>query len=178
MAHLRLQSARLLLVAASPVLLEGELSDRTRLARGLGAEIPLGWPPALYDRQHTQQIIDALSRDPDAVGWWSWYVLVRRPGDRPLAIGLAGFRGRPLDGTAEINFGIVAAHRGRGYATEAMRALMAWALDDPQVRAVEAEIVASGADSARVLRKLGFQPKGALPSGDSQQFQYVRRGRS
>ena len=162
MGHNRLQSSRLLLVAGSPGLLEAELSDRTQLARGLGAEIPLGWPPPLYDRVGAQRFIDLQTKHPESEGWWSWYVLARRPGDRPLAIGAAGFLGPPdKAGLVNLDVGIVSAHRGRGYATEAIRALVAWAFDHPEVSMIRAEVRPQAEYAERLFLKLGFREETA-----------------
>lgn len=60
----------------------------------------------------------------------------------------------------EIGYGLLNAYQNRGYATEAARALCAWALAQPNVTAVEAETDPGNAASQRVLQKLGFVPTG------------------
>lgn len=51
---------------------------------------------------------------------------------------------------------------GRGYATEAARALLQWAFDTLEVNRVQAETDTRNAASARVLEKLGFVREGTL----------------
>lgn len=51
---------------------------------------------------------------------------------------------------------------GRGYATEAARALLQWAFDTLQINRVQAEADTRNAASARVLEKLGFVREGTL----------------
>lgn len=59
----------------------------------------------------------------------------------------------------EIGYGIDEDYRGRGYATEGVRALLKWAFDRGVI-AIEAEAAPENAASRRVLQKLGFRPTG------------------
>ena len=49
---------------------------------------------------------------------------------------------------------------GKGYATEAVRAMLQWAYDSLDLNRVEAELDTRNAASARVLEKLGFEREG------------------
>ncbi len=101
---------------------------------------------------------DAVELDPGLLRWGLFLVLDR--GGRRL-VGDAGFKGPPDDeGAVEIGYGIVSAFRGRGYATEAVRALIAYARRQPAVREVLATCFASNAGSRRVLEKSGFRHVG------------------
>jgi [ribosomal protein S5]-alanine N-acetyltransferase len=72
-------------------------------------------------------------------------------------IGSCGYKGPPdVDGAVEIAYGIDPAYRGRGYATEAARALVEYAMSNDQVRVVRAHTRPDGKASMRVLGKLGF----------------------
>jgi RimJ/RimL family protein N-acetyltransferase len=51
---------------------------------------------------------------------------------------------------------------GRGYATEAARALLQWAFETSDLNRVQAETDTRNAASARVLEKLGFRREGTL----------------
>ena len=51
---------------------------------------------------------------------------------------------------------------GRGYATEAARALLQWAFDTLDLNRVQAEADTRNAASAHVLEKLGFEREGTL----------------
>ena len=76
-------------------------------------------------------------------------------------IGGAGFKGTPdKRGDVEIGYGIDAQYRCRGYATEAVNAMTAWALTQPGVRRVLAQTEPGNAISQRVLQKCGFVPCG------------------
>lgn len=77
-----------------------------------------------------------------------------------LAVGGIGFFGAPdADGAVELGYGLVAAARGRGFATEALAALvrLAFARGVSVVRA-DSEVVNEA--SHRVLRRAGFSDLG------------------
>lgn len=62
--------------------------------------------------------------------------------------------------TAEIGYSLAAAHRGRGYATEAAHRLITHLFDDLGVHRVEAALHPDNWDSAMVLERLGFVHEG------------------
>jgi hypothetical protein len=65
------------LVPATVTLLSAELDSCEEFASLLEAEVPVGWPPGQYDRGAITYFRDRLKEDPGAVGWYSWYVLLR-----------------------------------------------------------------------------------------------------
>lgn len=71
-------------------------------------------------------------------------------------VGSIGLFWPPTDGAVELGYGIVASRRGRGYASEATRALAESALDTPGVRTVFADVELSNPASVRVLEKAGW----------------------
>ena len=78
--------------------------------------------------------------------------------DSATVIGNAGFTGPPnANGIAEIAYGGVPAFQGRGYATEAAQALVAYAGADSRVRTLCAHTLPERNASSRVLEKCGFQ---------------------
>ena len=75
-------------------------------------------------------------------------------------IGDLCFKGLNEDGSVEIGYGITEENQGKGYATEAVEAVIAWALNQSGVRQVEAETERDNKKSQRVLEKCGFSPLG------------------
>jgi len=104
--------------------------------------------------------------------WRPWLLraLVRR--DDRLMVGYANFHGPPgvndteAPGAAEIGYSVFAEHRGRGYATEAARAMMAWAHAAHGVRHFISGVAPDNAPSLRVIEKLGFAPTGQVVDGE------------
>jgi [ribosomal protein S5]-alanine N-acetyltransferase len=78
-------------------------------------------------------------------------------------VGGAGFKGAPDgDGVVEIAYGVVPSREGRGYATEAARALIHFATNDPRVRTIRAHTRPEKNASTRVLTKCGFLQVGPV----------------
>jgi [ribosomal protein S5]-alanine N-acetyltransferase len=74
-----------------------------------------------------------------------------------VVIGAASFKGPPdTNGMVEIAYGVVASFEGRGYATEAARALIDFAQADEKVRQIIAHTMPEPNASTRVLKKCGF----------------------
>jgi RimJ/RimL family protein N-acetyltransferase len=56
-----------------------------------------------------------------------------------------------------VGYGLAPGARGRGYATEALRAVVAWALARPEVVAVEADTTHANLPSQRVMERAGMR---------------------
>mgnify|MGYP005832407319 CR=1 FL=1 len=116
--------------------------------------LPSGWPSPEIEGI-LPPYVQELFHDPEALGWGIWIVVQR---DGQTIVGDAGFKGRPAaDGTVEIGYETAPAYRRRGYATEAVRALVGWAFTQPAVKRVIAECALDNDSSTRVLAKTGFQ---------------------
>lgn len=103
---------------------------------------------------HVKTYISSLRRYPRLLGWGVWLVRLKETGQ---IVGDAGFKGNPdIAGAVDIGYGFLPEHRGKGYATETARALVAWAFEHGAGR-VTAETLRDNAASIRVLRKAGFQ---------------------
>jgi len=79
---------------------------------------------------------------------------------RPLAVALGdptfvGRREPDVDGAVEIGYTIFPSDRGRGYATEAVTALIEWAARTREVRVLLAAVVRGNDASVRVLARVG-----------------------
>ena len=98
--------------------------------------------------------------DAAAVDLWTLgFDIVERTSD--TVVGGCGFKGPPgADGDVEIAYGVAPMYQGRGYATEAAAALVAYAFGNGRVRKVRAHTFAAGNASTRVLTKCGFHAVG------------------
>jgi len=70
---------------------------------------------------------------------------------------VAGFKGRPVDGTCEIGYSVLASFQGSGYATEASRELIRWAFSHRDVERVTSETLPDLLDSLRLMEKCGMR---------------------
>lgn len=152
-----LKTDHLELAGCTAALLRAEGDDRARFGELLGARVPADWPPELYDEPARLWTLEKVETVPGADGWWSYYIVrVSREGEREL-VGLAGYKGPPdAEGTVEVGYGVLDAHRRRGYASEATAALVERAFADPRVTRVIAETLPELVPSQGVLEKNGF----------------------
>jgi ribosomal-protein-alanine N-acetyltransferase len=83
--------------------------------------------------------------------------------DTGITVGQCGFKGPPdADGVVELAYGVASDHEGKGYATEAARALAAYAFSIDRVKLVRAHTLPASNASNRVLTKCGFQFVGEI----------------
>ena len=152
-----LGTERLRLVAATPSLVDAEMQGPCVLARHLEADVPQDWPPPLNDESSIRWLADFFAEHPSAIGWGLWYFLKPGDGEQLEAIGNGGFKGIPDDrGTVEIGYSIMEPHQRRGYAPEAVRALIDWAFSHGEVQRIIAHTLVGLRPSIRVLEKCGF----------------------
>ena len=104
-----------------------------------------------------REMLQGALDHPDQWEWYTIWIIERKDGAK---VGNLCFKGRNDDGSVEIGYGISAEYQGRGYATEAVDAMVAWALRQPGVRRVDAETEPDNRASQRVLEKCGFLPAG------------------
>ena len=93
---------------------------------------------------------------------WDWYAIWMIELKNGTHIGELCFKGLSADGIAEIGYGISDEYQNNGYATEAVKAILEWALNKPNVTAVEAETEPENVASKRVLEKCGFVLNGKI----------------
>ena len=87
---------------------------------------------------------------------WEWYAIWMIELKDGTHIGELCFKGLDLNGVVEIGYGITEQYQEHGYATEAVKAISAWAFQEPKVTAIEAEIDDKNIASKKVLEKCGF----------------------
>lgn len=147
-----------LLPACLAACLDGDAAEAGRI---LGAAIP---PEFLDERWLIELRLGDLRADPSWQPWLLRAVVLRATGEM---IGHIGFHTPPAPdylaglapGGIEMGYTIYPAHQRRGYATEAARALMAWAEQRGQRRFV-LSISPGNEPSQRIARRLGFAKVG------------------
>lgn len=103
------------------------------------------------------QMLDGCLAHPDKWEWYAIWMIELKEGDH---VGELCFKGIASDGGAEIGYGINEIYQNRGYATEAVSALVDWAFTQSGVMCVRAETDADNIASQKVLIKAGFVPTG------------------
>ncbi len=100
------------------------------------------------------QAAGQAAAEPGGGDWGHRQIVERASG---LVVGGIGFFGPPRGGEVEIGYGIVPSRQGRGYATEALRTMIAMAWADARVTVVVAGTGPGNDASQRVLDKAGFR---------------------
>jgi RimJ/RimL family protein N-acetyltransferase len=144
---------RLQLITGTPETVASAIDDLAALGAHLDAAIPASWPPEHLDTDALSWTLRWLSDPANDPRWGFYWVVLRDP---RVLVGVAGYKGMPVDGTVELGYGVASDYRRRGFATEATRALIAHAFTHPEVERVIAETLPDLAPSIGVLKKCGF----------------------
>ena len=105
------------------------------------------------------EMLDGCLKHPEQWEWYAIWMIELKDGTH---IGELCFKGIDLTGSVEIGYGILGKYEGQGYATEAVGAVVTWALQQQYVNRVEAETEPENIASQRVLEKCGFIANGEV----------------
>jgi [ribosomal protein S5]-alanine N-acetyltransferase len=162
-------------VPATPTSIRAALEGEPALAASLGVFVPATWPPEFLDPPSLEFTVRRLTEGPEQAGWWLHFVVLAHGAAGRTLIGSAGYKGPPSpDGTVEVGYGIVPDHQRQGYASEAVRGLLARAFAVPAVQQVIAETLPELTPSIGVLRKCGFRLVGAGSESGVIRFELTR----
>ena len=172
-----IETANLLLLPYSPEQLLALIDGGEKFEQAIGLPAAKG----LGDFMRSDDVSPAwlarlrASQDPDP--WRHGFAVVHR--ETQLVIGSAAFKGPPDDaGEVEIAYGIVPDYEGRGYATEAAAALVAFAFESDDVKRVRAHTLPAANASTRVLTKCGFKYTGEVVDPEDGLVWRWERGRA
>ncbi|AGB01304.1 GNAT family N-acetyltransferase [Methanoregula formicica] len=161
-----LQTKRLSLIPATREILEADLNDREQLSSLLDATIPAGWPQPLMDEGVIREFL-RMMKDPAEPLFAAWYwVLDDTATGTGILIGNGGIlsaEGHP--NTAVLGYSVLEEFWNRGYATEAVGALIPVIFSLPGIRGIIATTYPHLTASIRVLEKNGFVRTDEVPSG-------------
>jgi RimJ/RimL family protein N-acetyltransferase len=120
-----------------------------------------GTPPDLPTLRR-RYAVQATGWSPDrSQRWLNW---VARERDSGAAVGYV--QATVTGDRADVAWVVGADFQGRGYATEAARAMVAWLASQPDVRRITAHIGAENAASQAVARHVGFLAKPSREDGE------------
>jgi RimJ/RimL family protein N-acetyltransferase len=155
-----IRSARLELVSFSTRAMRAVLNDDRATAEAeLGARVPRGL------RERLGELFEArlaeVDADPSLLPWVARAMVMTDHAAVRRVVGSVGFHGAPSDdGQVEIGYHVEPAYRRRGFATEAVRALVEWAVTERGVRRFRASVAPSNAPSLAIMSRLGFRRTG------------------
>lgn len=135
--------------------------DRAAIEGLVRAKVPEAWPGrALVERAFSASL-ERIRADP-ATRLWGDRLMITRTEDagtaesERLVVGSVIFHGKPENGIAEIGYGVEERWQCKGYASEATRACVEWALAQEGVTCVTATTPPWHTASIRVLEKSGL----------------------
>lgn len=150
MGDVSIRTARLTLRALAAAAAQALPGDRDGAARQIGSALAADWPQSDLLDVLPMQATSTSAGEPYGV-----WVIIDDVSD--TVIGDVGFMGPPgEDGTIEIGYSVTPGYRRRGVATEAVRALARWGLNQPAVRGIVAHCEPDNAPSVGVLTRVGF----------------------
>jgi len=172
-----MKTKRLELIAGPSDLVRAQISGRERFGRLLEARVARAREQEADHQETMENMAQALEKGPEQVGWWCWYFVLHNKVTRHrVLIGDGGFKGPPdEEGTVEIGYSRLQPYRNRGYTTEAVKALVGWAFQHPQVTWVIAEARPGNTVSIRVLQKAGFNEVGPGSQRGHLRFEMARQ---
>jgi RimJ/RimL family protein N-acetyltransferase len=143
-------------VSAPVVFVDAVLAGAVEAAEALvGARLPPWWLGDPDVRAGLSIQLRALRADPAEAPWRIRLMVL---GEERRVIGSIDMKGPPgPDGTVDMGWAVEPTYRGRGFATEAARAVLAWLAVQPGVRRVTARIQPENLPSIRVARRLGLR---------------------
>ncbi len=151
--------------------------DRLASERILSASCPLAWPNRALIERAFYASLDAIRESP-AQRLWGDRVMVTRQGPRRV-VGSVVFHGAPDEGgSVEVAYGVEEDSQRKGYATEATRASVEWALAEEGVHAVRAATPPWHLASQKVLERCGLKRIGEResPLGELWEYERLRAG--
>jgi RimJ/RimL family protein N-acetyltransferase len=153
-------SPRLTLVSFSPRAMRAVLDgDVAAAGDELGAAVPRGLRERLGEL--FERRLPEVDRDPAVLPWVARAMVLTDELGVPRVIGSVGFHGPPNeDGAVEIGYHVEPGFRRRGFATEAVRALLDWAAAEHGIRRFRASVSPSNDRSLAVVGRLGFRQTG------------------
>ena len=148
------ETGRTRLVLMSAEFMDLVLAGKREVAEGLlGASVPGDWPDE--DDRWLLRVRSEQVHEDASTGPWLARAIVDRA--EPVMLGHIGFHGPPDErGIVEVGYTIFAEHRRRGFAEEAVRALIEWAHRRHEIVRFRASVAPDNVPSLRLIEKLGF----------------------
>ena len=156
-----MQTSNINLLPQTPERLRALLEGADVYERRFGIRVADGVRDFLTGPEVSADFLARLNGSAAADPWKDGFAVVHVADN--VIIGLCSFTGPPsADEMVEIAYGIAPGYRSRGYASEAARALIAYALASGRVRIIRAHTLPEHNASTSVLLKCGFTLMGEV----------------
>jgi len=145
---------KLVLIPVNLEIIKELIKGDGKSLESLGIEKHKNWPTE--DTKDILHIFCCRLEECNMLTGFEFWMIVKK--DNNTIIGDIGFKGEPdEEGVTEIGYGLVEEERGKGFGLEALKAMIAWALSQENVKIVKAECLIENKPSARILEKAGMK---------------------
>ncbi len=157
MMEIRVRTERLDLAPLTLEEIEALLAgDGARLRELTGVLFPRPAAPPPYMTDPLPEVLERLRARPAEAPWWNWLVFER---ETRRAVGSVSFGGPPDEsGAVLIGYAMYEQFEGHGYATEAVKAMIAWAFQQAGVKQVRTLAPVWNTPALRVAENAGMRP--------------------
>lgn len=148
------ETENLLLKPLSRSFMTAILENKRTDLENEGFEISSEWLE-LETYNYLDIIRSFLSEDYEPDGFYTWAIIEKTS---KKMIGDIGFKGAPNQiGIIDVGYSVVPQFRGKGYATEALKAIAGWAFSLDNVKRISADCAEGNIASVHVLKNAGFR---------------------
>jgi len=121
----------------------------------LGAKKAETWPEAADIKDTLHILQDSLKEKANPDGFDSWLFISK---ENDTVVGDGGFKGFPNEnGIIDMGYAIIESQRRKGFALEAVTALLEWGLSQDNVTAVTADCLEDNIPSIKILTRIGMR---------------------
>lgn len=152
--NILLETERLRLVPMTFEFVSKVLANDLSAYELLGAIKTETWPENTDIKDILHIIWDSLKDKTKPDGFDAWLFISKKD---QIIVGDGGFKGAPDEnGVIDMGYAIVESSRQKGFALEAVTALLKWGLSQDGVKAVTADCLHDNIPSIKILTKIGM----------------------
>lgn len=152
--NISLETKRLRLVPMTYDFILKVIQDDLSAYDLLGAIKTETWPESADIKDILHILRDSLKVKPNPDGFDAWLFICKKDG---TIVGDGGFKGSPDEnGIIDMGYAIIEPQRRKGFALEAVTALLEWGLSQDGVTAVTADCLDDNIPSIKILTKIGM----------------------
>jgi [ribosomal protein S5]-alanine N-acetyltransferase len=149
-------TSRLNLITATPAIVRSEQVGDNRLGELIECTIPTNWPLTDWEPHVFDFLLRQFDQHPDQIGWCRYVALPSSGGSRTLIGTVGAFTKPAAPGEAEIGYSVLPQFEGRGFATEAAKAIIDFLRGDERITSIIAHTFPSIPGSIKVMEKCGM----------------------
>lgn len=150
----QIETERLILIPFTLKICEEIINQDFTSLRNIGFNPAISWPDEDFMRT-LPKIIYNLKKVISPTGFENWMIIKK---DSNEIIGDVGFKGfSSISSSCDIGYGLAVEHRKKGFASEAIKAMLDWAFSVDGIDEVTASCLIQNLDSKKLLERFHFK---------------------